>query len=814
MRKLILASRHPLRAIAMALAALAISWGVIGGEGLASAMICAVGGVALGEWLGRGEIKLSAILGGALVALLVGWGIASFSTSSELVPSIVGPGSALTVATVIRYGTLALVLVAAMRATAVRHPNAMAFELAAIAAAYTAAFAAHRDGVIARPLWLSDWAWQEGIDPAHVLLAIGGVAVVVLAILLIAERKEGLSVSSLIALAALALLAVLSLNVVGLPSPTAANDLGLNNPPQDGEHQQPPQNPDAGRGGNQGQGDAGQQPQGRGDGGNSGRGDGGGGSSGGDGGLDGGVPSGWRLDGGGGTGNSMLDGSTGQRDGGAGQGQQQQQRDGGTGQGQQQQQQQRQNPQFDENQTPSNSPAPMAVVILEDDYSPPAGAYYFRQDVWSEYNGSRLVMTTRDGVDQDVMSEFPTERTRLRYVPTGQGRTKVRARVALLVQHENPFSLEAPVFMRPTANPNPDRFIRAYRFEALAQTIDYRSLLGRTVGDPRWPDDIREYYLRGPEDPRYRELAEEIVGRLPPNRRDDPFAKALAIKLWLDRELIYSTRHRHAGVADPTADFLFGNRTGYCVHFAHSAVYLWRSVGIPARIGTGYHVPEENRQGGSAMMIRGGDAHAWPEIYFDKLGWIVLDIAAERNIDPPGNPVDDDLQRILGEMARDEEPEPEEPPPPGEKPYQHYGRDFGYAALSLLVAILLFLYGVKIWRRVVPMFAGAQALPRVAYRKALDLLAEAGFSRDFGETREAFAARMAEMGIAPSLPKLTEMHVAARLRVPAPGAPRPEFSPQVVRESLRAVSREIPKATKWWRRILGKIHPTSFLLSR
>ena len=39
-----------------------------------------------------------------------------------------------------------------------------------------------------------------------------------------------------------------------------------------------------------------------------------------------------------------------------------------------------------------------------------------------------------------------------------------------------------------------------------------------------------------------------------------------------------------------TAAFLFGNFTGYCVHSAHASVYLWRSLGLPARIGTGYLV--------------------------------------------------------------------------------------------------------------------------------------------------------------------------------------------------------------------------------
>ena len=71
---------------------------------------------------------------------------------------------------------------------------------------------------------------------------------------------------------------------------------------------------------------------------------------------------------------------------------------------------------------------------------------------------------------------------------------------------------------------------------------------------------------------------------------------------------------------DPTADFLFGDRTGYCVHFAHAAVLLWRALGIPARVGTGYRTEEDDRHGSSTILIRASDAHAWPELYLDGIG--------------------------------------------------------------------------------------------------------------------------------------------------------------------------------------------------
>ncbi|MBI2896270.1 MAG: transglutaminase domain-containing protein [Deltaproteobacteria bacterium] len=788
-------ARHPLRALAMAMAALSLAWGTTSTEGLIAAMTGAVLGVVAGELLARSRLRLVVIVGGFGLLLAATFEIASLSLTTTFLPSLIGPGTAIRAAGVARYGVLALSANAALRAVLVRKPAALALELVFIAAAFATAFAAHRDGVIARPLWLSDWAWQAGIDPAQVFLAIGGASVVILAVLLLAEKRDGLSWSSLVALLALALLAVLCLNVSGLPRASAANDLGLTNEPSDQSPHETPRGNDGGRGPNRVDGGGQNQQDG---GGQSGRDGGseqpshadGGGQGGKDGGMDGGTPP-----------PQISDGSIGPAPPPQGS-------DGGQGQGVPPPSER-----LSEDQGPSNSPAPMAVVILDDDYSPPSQAYYFRQEAWSEYNGKRLVATTRSDVDLDTLADFPTQVTPVRDPPPIAGRTTVKARVALLVEHTHPFALETPLSFSPAPNPNPNRFLRAYRFEAASQKIDFRSLLGRKAGDPRWTDEIRAYYTAGPADPRYAQLARQIVSKLPPRHRDDPFAKALAIKAWLDHELIYSTRHRHAGMDDPTADFLFGNRTGYCVHFAHSATFLWRSLGIPTRIGTGYMSAEDNRRGGSAILIRGGDAHAWPELHLEGLGWIVLDVQAERSLDPPGSATDEDLQRLLGEMAREQPPDPMQPPRDHAPPYAHYGRDIGLGALALILAAALVLYCVKLYRRLCPVFAGAGAMPVVGYRAALDVLAEAGLCREEGECRERFAWRVKDT--VPSFGELTRMHLAARLRRPdIDHEHRPELRRDEWRRCLKAVRREIPRATKRWRLLLGLLHPLSFLESR
>ena len=102
--------------------------------------------------------------------------------------------------------------------------------------------------------------------------------------------------------------------------------------------------------------------------------------------------------------------------------------------------------------------------------------------------------------------------------------------VALLTEHNNPFGIEGAYRFEPARNPNSSRFVRAYRVESFAQTIEYRSLVGRRAGDARWTAEQRAYYLQGPTDPRYRRLAESVVERVPASRRADPLSRAIAVQ--------------------------------------------------------------------------------------------------------------------------------------------------------------------------------------------------------------------------------------------------------------------------------------------
>ena len=65
-------------------------------------------------------------------------------------------------------------------------------------------------------------------------------------------------------------------------------------------------------------------------------------------------------------------------------------------------------------------------------------------------------------------------------------------------------------------------------------------------------------------------------------------------------------------------NFFSRRKTGYCEHYATAMVVMLRTIGIPARLVTGFLATEWNEYGGY-FTVRQRDAHAWVEVYFPSL---------------------------------------------------------------------------------------------------------------------------------------------------------------------------------------------------
>ena len=454
------------------------------------------------------------------------------------------------------------------------------------------------------------------------------------------------------------------------------------------------------------------------------------------------------------------------------------------------------------------SRVPVAVVLFHDDYSPPSGVYYFRQGAFSQYNGRKMVVSGRKDIDNDLIPYFPTRLTEIEDAPAANdNRGPLETTIALMADHTQPFALEAPIEVEPLENPSPNRFRRVYRATSGVLTADYTSMLDGSLGSPDWSKEQWAHYTAAPPDARYAELGAEIAAALPDGLTDNSIAQAFAITGWLGREGIYSLKNGHSSAEDPTASFLFGDRTGYCVHFSHAATYLMRSLGVPARVATGYAVSESARQGGSSLLLSGAASHAWPEVYIDGFGWVVLDVYPERALDPPEQPMDADLQRLLGELARGASPIPLSATdlPKLKELARRMTLTAGTWFLALLACALVLLYSVKLWRRLAPRWAGAATLPRLLYRAELDRIGELQVRRETGESRESFARRIRDR--LPAFTSLTRAHVAA-----AYGGH--EFDPRQLRSEAANLRHDIRAGFPFWKRIVGIITPWSWLRSK
>jgi hypothetical protein len=99
---------------------------------------------------------------------------------------------------------------------------------------------------------------------------------------------------------------------------------------------------------------------------------------------------------------------------------------------------------------------------------------------------------------------------------------------------------------------------------------------------------------------------------------------AQAVERHLHQNYQYSLDVGTAVSASPVEDFLFTRKTGYCEHYATAMVVMLRTLGIPARLVTGF-LPGLWNDFGNYYSVRQQDAHAWVEVYFPRSGWVTFD---------------------------------------------------------------------------------------------------------------------------------------------------------------------------------------------
>jgi len=106
---------------------------------------------------------------------------------------------------------------------------------------------------------------------------------------------------------------------------------------------------------------------------------------------------------------------------------------------------------------------------------------------------------------------------------------------------------------------------------------------------------------------------------------DSQFDTVMALTSYLRSNFEYSQQLGHVPAGrDPVDWFLFDAKTGYCEQFATAETLMLRSLGIPARLATGYSTGQYDSVLNQAT-VREQDAHAWVEVWFPNHGWVPVD---------------------------------------------------------------------------------------------------------------------------------------------------------------------------------------------
>jgi transglutaminase-like putative cysteine protease len=149
-----------------------------------------------------------------------------------------------------------------------------------------------------------------------------------------------------------------------------------------------------------------------------------------------------------------------------------------------------------------------------------------------------------------------------------------------------------------------------------------------------YPSWVTDRYLQLPDDlpPAIADLAREVT-------RDDPTAydKAASIEELLRRYPVELQESAPPSDTDAVAYFLFERKRGHPLYHASAMVVLLRTLGIPSRLAVGFAIPSASTDG--TYVVDGGNAMAWPEVYFAGLGWIPFSPSWAHSA-PPAAPAD------------------------------------------------------------------------------------------------------------------------------------------------------------------------------
>ena len=246
---------------------------------------------------------------------------------------------------------------------------------------------------------------------------------------------------------------------------------------------------------------------------------------------------------------------------------------------------------------------------------------YWRGPVFGNFNGRTWTPLTRRSAEPAPLAIEAERNSLVEYTVT-------------LEPHQRDwlFALEAPAGLPQTSefNPRLTSEMELLAGDLVRERVRYsmRSYMGFRVGRNADPLELQDWLVLPPGfNPRTQGFASDLQKRVTTTGDDRDLRLVRAALEHFRRDgFAYTLTPPRLG-RNSVDEFLFDTKRGFCEHYSSAFVVLMRSLGIPARVVTGYQGGELNPIDGF-VTVRQSDAHAWSEVWLKGRGWVRVDPTA------------------------------------------------------------------------------------------------------------------------------------------------------------------------------------------
>jgi protein-glutamine gamma-glutamyltransferase len=185
---------------------------------------------------------------------------------------------------------------------------------------------------------------------------------------------------------------------------------------------------------------------------------------------------------------------------------------------------------------------------------------------------------------------------------------------------------------------------------SVVSDVPYRDRTRLNQTRTTYPKSIRAHYLQVPAAiaPQIQQITQALLTK---SQRPltTPYEKALYLAQALKQNYtLQQNLPELQPVQDLVTAFLTDWNGGNPDHFASALTIMLRSIGIPARLATGFAPGEFNPFTG-LYVVKNTDAYALSEVYFPRKGWFAFDAIPGHELYPPSVEVDQTFS-VLGQF--------------------------------------------------------------------------------------------------------------------------------------------------------------------